>query len=209
MASEAVDLIAQSLCRDAVVLLRPFRIMFPVITAAPACEDEDAVAVCQVEEFVSIQRAFLANRIQIHVANRAKLIFQTLSGLAHHHVRRPAIGSSEKPLPVQFYKKEVLLGSCVAFFRSALTVRCAVFNEGKSNFVSTNGCRNSTGPLVVRYTRFHRPISLSGGAGFQSTKSIARSISFGGKTSMARTFVVEDDRYSVTLSSYRRQAPAI
>src|SRR5258708_18570727 len=114
MASQAVDLIAQSLCRDAVVLLRPFRIMFPVITAAPACEDEDAVAVCQVEEFVSIQLAFLANRIQIHVANVAKLIFQTLRGLAQHHVRRPASASNEKPFPVHFEKKGVLL----VYFRS-------------------------------------------------------------------------------------------
>src|SRR3982074_2042213 len=91
--------------------------MLPVVAAAPACEDQNAVAVSDVEELVRIQLSFQANRIQVHVANVAKLIFQTLRGFAQHHVWRPAGASNEHPLPVHSEKKGVVF----VYFRRDFT----------------------------------------------------------------------------------------
>src|ERR1017187_762102 len=53
------------------------------------------------------------------------------------------------------------------------------------------------------------PIPLSGGAGFQSTKVMARSSGVGGNTSTASALGLPGTAMPVTSNSKRRQAPAI
>src|SRR5450756_1118175 len=98
-------------------------------------------------------------------------------------------------------------GRSLAFFTSAVTVKWAALFAGESTFESTAGWRSATGPLVVKYTSRHRPMFLSGGAGFQSTKVIARLFSVGAHTCTASTFV-PGLTAEVTLNSYVLHAPA-
>ena len=59
----------------------------------------------------------------------------------------------------------------------------------------------ATGPLVTMSTPRHNPMFLSGGAGFQSTNVMARSLSVGEKISTANTFCLPGRAASVILNS--------
>src|ERR1035437_6688481 len=65
----------------------------------------------------------------------------------------------------------------------------------------------ATGPVAAIDTSRHRPMPLSGGNGFQSTKVMARSPGSGGKISMASALVSPGLAAAVTSNSNRRQAP--
>ena len=54
--------------------------------------------------------------------------------------------------------------------------------------VTASGERSVTAPVVTRSTAPHRPMSLSGGHGFQSTQLMPRSFSVGANVSTASTF---------------------
>ena len=56
--------------------------------------------------------------------------------------------------------------------------------------VTTKGDRTETGPLVTRSTAPHRPMSLSGGHGLQSTQLMPRSCSVGANVSTATTLLL-------------------
>ena len=105
------------------------------------------------------------------------------------------------PFSVPFTRRSLAFLSC------EVTVRWAALFAGESTLASTAGLRTATGPLVVRYASRHKPIFLSGGAGFQSTKVIARLFSVGAHTCTARVFVPVW-RAEVMLNSYVRHAPA-
>ena len=94
-----------------------------------------------------------------------------------------------------------LRGLAVAFWTRAVTVSRALSASGSLTSAITVGKRMAPGPLVLRYTSRHRPIDLSGGAGFQSTKVMPRSFSLGVQTSTATTFWGPGLRCSVTLNS--------
>src|ERR1035437_3441316 len=66
----------------------------------------------------------------------------------------------------------------------------------------------ATGPVAAIETSRHRPMPLSGGNGFQSTKVMARSPGSGGKISTASALLSPGLAAAVTSNSKRRQAPA-
>src|SRR5215472_2792447 len=66
----------------------------------------------------------------------------------------------------------------------------------------------AAGPVAAIQTSRQRPIPLSGGSGFQSTKVMARSPGSGGKISTARALVSPGFAAAVTRNSNRRQDPA-
>ena len=73
---------------------------------------------------------------------------------------------------------------------SAYTVRSAVLSVSSRKCVTASGERSVTGPVATRSTAPHRPMSLSGGQGFQSTQLMPRSFSVGANVSTASTFVL-------------------
>ena len=92
-------------------------------------------------------------------------------------------------------------GWLVAFFNKALAVRCALSFPGESTLDATAGYRTATGPLVTISTLRHNPMFLSGGAGFQSTKVMAKSVSAGAQVCTASTFACPGFAASVILNS--------
>ncbi|PYQ54958.1 MAG: hypothetical protein DMF78_03855 [Acidobacteria bacterium] len=92
-------------------------------------------------------------------------------------------------------------GRSVVFEISADTVTWATSSDGRSKVVSTCGSRTAMGPLSVRETSLHRPMSLSGGMGFQSTQLTARSVGVGAKTSTATALRAPGRARPVTSSS--------
>ena len=100
MARETPQLIAQRLGGDGLVFLVPLRPLLPVVAAAPARHDEDAVAVAQLEEMVVFQLAFEAHGVEVHVADVAQFGFLPLRGGAQEHVEGVAGAAYENVLAV-------------------------------------------------------------------------------------------------------------
>jgi hypothetical protein len=100
-------------------------------------------------------------------------------------------------------------GRFAAFATRTFTVSSARASDGCSTRESTWAWRSATGPVARRVTSRKRPIILSGGEGFQSTKVMARSVGVGAATSIARTLVSPARMNDDTSSSNTREAPAI
>src|SRR5579862_3566217 len=95
MAAQAVDLIAQGLLRDFEIFRLPAGPALPEVAAAPSGHDEDAVAVGDVEEFLSFEFAFEADGVEAHILDVAEFIVQALRVFAEHQVRSPAAATDQ------------------------------------------------------------------------------------------------------------------
>ena len=100
MAAQTIDLIAQGLLGDFEIRRLPTRPAFPEIAAAPSGHDENALAIGQVKEFLSLELAFQANRVEPHIADVAKFGMQALRIFTHHQVGRPAPAANQNILAV-------------------------------------------------------------------------------------------------------------
>ena len=69
MPLQSPKLVAQRIAGDALVFLIPGGPIFPLITAAPAGQDENAHPVSQIEEMVVLNFPLETNRIEIQIAN--------------------------------------------------------------------------------------------------------------------------------------------
>ena len=82
MTAQAIDLVLQRIFCDVVILRLPLCPVFPMITTAPSCHDQNALPVGEIEEFLTLEFAFQANRVQAHVAHVTELVLQSLGVLA-------------------------------------------------------------------------------------------------------------------------------
>ena len=117
MVAQPVHLIAQRCFRNRKIFRFPFRPMLPEIAAAPACHEQDSLAVGKIEKFLSLQLAFQTNRVQAHVLHVTEFIFQSLRIFTEHHVWRPASTTNQNLLPVD--RKHTLVVR--TYFRTNLT----------------------------------------------------------------------------------------
>ncbi len=74
--------------------------LLPMVAAAPAGEDEDAIAVAQFEEMIVLHLAFEADGVEVHVADVAELGILALGGGAQQHVEGVAGAADQDVLAV-------------------------------------------------------------------------------------------------------------
>ena len=78
MTAQTVNLIAQGLQCDFVILRLPARPALPEVAAAPAGHDQNALVVCEIEELLRFEFALEADRVQSHVADITEFVVQAL-----------------------------------------------------------------------------------------------------------------------------------
>ena len=99
-AAQPVQLITLRLGGDDPVLRFPPVPLLPVVAAAPAGHDQDAVAVGEIEEVVVLQLALQPDGVEAHVQHVAELVLLPAAVDPHHHVRGPAAPADQDVLAV-------------------------------------------------------------------------------------------------------------
>src|SRR5208282_2805724 len=69
MALKTANLVAQGLAGDAFVFLVPSRPVFPLVTTAPACHNENPQLVSKIKEMIVLQFAFQPNRVEVEITH--------------------------------------------------------------------------------------------------------------------------------------------
>ena len=95
MIADAPDLIAQRLGGDVVIVVLPLAPALPVVAAAPAGDDHDALAIAHLQERPALGLALEPDRIQVHVLHVTDLRGLALGGRAQEHVGRPTAAADE------------------------------------------------------------------------------------------------------------------
>src|SRR4051812_29156422 len=102
--AQDVNLTAQRVGGDFVVLGLPALAKLPGIAAGPAGHDENAQAVGFFVELFAIEAAFEANRVQAHVADVAEVSVEALGRPAQENVGGPGSAADQEIATVDFEK---------------------------------------------------------------------------------------------------------
>ena len=91
------------------VLVVPLVPLLPLVAAAPADHDQDALLVGQVEQLVRLELSLRADGVEAHLPHVAQLGAQARGVAAQHHVRAPAAAADEDAPPVHLEEPVALV----------------------------------------------------------------------------------------------------
>src|SRR6266508_6915284 len=112
MVSETSNLIRLRLRGNLIIFFVPNRSLFvivgsifpvfPMRATAPPSHDENSHLVGKIEKVIRLKLSFEPNRIEVHVLDIGKLVFDSLPVEAQKHIRGPAAAANKNVLTVYF-----------------------------------------------------------------------------------------------------------